>query len=40
MKKIKKELLFTIFLTLLILVALYLIYFLGWKPSKFIYQEF
>jgi len=40
MKKIRKELLFTILLTLLILVVLYLIYFLGWKPTKFIYQEF
>jgi hypothetical protein len=40
MKKIRKELLFTILLTLLILVVLYLIYLLGWKPSKFIYQEF
>lgn len=40
MKKIKKELLFTILLTLLILVILYLIYFLGWKPLKFVYEEF
>jgi len=40
MKKIRKELFFTILLTLLILVVLYLIYFWGWKPPKFIYQEF
>jgi hypothetical protein len=40
MKKIRKELLFTVLLTLLILVILYLIYFLGWTPLKFVYEEF
>jgi len=40
MKKIKRELLFTVLLTLLILVILYLIYFLGWEPLKFVYEEF
>jgi hypothetical protein len=40
MKKIRKELLFTVFLTFLILVILYLIYFLGWTPLKFVYEEF
>gem|GEM_PF-1942335 len=40
MKKIRKELLFTILLTLLILVILFLVYFLGWTPLKFVYEEF
>jgi hypothetical protein len=40
MKKIRKELLFTVLLTLLILVILYLIFFLGGEPLKFIYEEF
>lgn len=40
MKKIRKELLFTVLLALLILVILYLLYFLGGKPLKFIYEEF
>jgi hypothetical protein len=40
MKKIRKELLFTILLTFFILIILYLIYFLGWTPLKFVYEEF
>jgi hypothetical protein len=40
MKKMRKELLFTILLTFLILIILYLIYFLGWTPLKFVYEEF
>jgi hypothetical protein len=40
MKKIRKELLFTVLLTLLILVVLYLFFFLGGEPLKFIYEEF
>jgi hypothetical protein len=40
MKRIRKELLFTVFLTLLILVVLYLLFFLGGEPLKFIYEGF
>ncbi len=40
MKKIRRELLFTVLLTLVILVALYLLLFLGGEPLKFIYEQF
>ncbi len=40
MKKIRKELILTVLLTFLILVVLYLVYFLGWEPLKFVYEEF
>jgi hypothetical protein len=40
MKMVSKELLFTPLPAHLILVIPYLINFLGWKPTKFFYQEF
>jgi hypothetical protein len=40
MKKIRKGLLFATLLALLIHLILYLIYFLGLTPLKFVYEEF